>query len=185
MKKTEKAKLVAQFLAKKIQQFDALVFKKTVPITILTDSFDTDRVVACFCPEEKLLWRMLGLKGEYKIFQNHLGALFGKEAYLISIAAHEVRHRFQLIKKSSLIKEHYLTESKLVDEEVLLFIQRKVGLRNESSDHYPFEFDAALIQDFVHSLASKKTPSSEELLSIITCTPKTVGKIQRLISNLQ
>ena len=166
-----KSKLVAEFLADKIKEFDQLLFKKPLPVSICQIHPNDELTVACFNPEKSLLYKLLGFKGEYVIFQNHLEKIYGKEEYLISVAAHEVRHRFQLANRNCLIQQSYLEKNIIIDIETVKFVKDKVSLRKEDPKHYPFEFDASLIQKLIFDLISIKIPQPSEIKTILSITP--------------
>jgi hypothetical protein len=145
---SEKQEL-ALWLANKINFYDKLLFKKTLPISVQKEGYDPDtRSVAAFRSEDSFFFRLLGFRGEYFVFGEHLDMLYDQREYVESIAIHEVRHRFQCENKKCIITEEYVMSLQQDYPEFAWLVMNRFGDKYYPKGHPArhLEIDATFIQ---------------------------------------
>jgi len=171
---SEKQEL-ALWLANKINFYDKLLFKKTLPISIQKEWYDHEVVcITMFSHENNFFRRLLGFRGEYFVFGEHLDMLYDQREYVESIAIHEVRHRFQCENKKSIITEEYVMSLQQDYPEFAWLVMNRFGDKYYPKGHprRHLEIDATFIQ----ILAYYNIKNPEVVKEILTSNQQTIQK---------
>lgn len=159
------------FVYKKIEDMDTSLFKKKVPIRILPCDTDMPTLLLSFTTYQNFL--RFFISDSYEIYRNPLESFCSDtlqnedtmKHHLIASAAHEVRHRFQILDKKSIIPINFFETHK--DMPLIHSAIQETERRGYASNYLrQLELDANLIESLFSTSSTHRNFNTIEVLSV-------------------
>jgi hypothetical protein len=177
--KANSAQDFANRLKEVISHLDDSIFKKPGIVSISNDERYKNSGTAAFS-SKRPIFHWLGMRDNYFIFakSKNLEKSINFEFMATSVAAHEVRHRFQYYNKNVLITYDFLKQKKYIPGKVLEHIYfENYNLYGKNKTDFDMEFDASIIEAIVDLGYQHPNFTMDTVIKLIQCSEDTIGDV--------
>lgn len=183
LNKTNSVLEFTRYTFEMIKYLDEKIFKKPALVLINKDQRFENFGLGGF-QSKRWLFRILGLSDSYIIFEKSksLEMEIKKDYKVVSFASHEVRHRFQLYNKKSLISQGFILKNSLLPKQWTdLIIEGNRKLYGKNTKVFAKEVDASLIGSIVSYYHKHPNLTIDIVVELITSDE---GNIKNILAKL-
>lgn len=187
MKILNKTSSVSEFtesVVEMLKHLDGQIFKKPAIVLINKEHRYANFGLGGF-QSKRWLFRVLGLPDSYVIFEKSksLETEIKKDYKVTSFAAHEVRHRFQLYNKKSLISENFILKNSLLPKQWIdLIVYGNHKLYPKNKKVFTRELDASLIDSIISYYHKHPKLTIDMAIDLIVSSEDTIKGILTKLS---